>query len=85
MAPACEVPQHRVLPEEREPCPLMILLRGPGAIEAPGEKPAPIAVSADLRTQECLSSGPRSHLGFWRPSTKAALSCSFLDKLVHVQ
>lgn len=52
MAPACEVSQHRILPEEREPCPVMILFRGPGAIEAPGEKPAPIAVSADLRSEE---------------------------------
>lgn len=52
MAPACEVPQHRILPEEREPCPIMILFRGPGASEAPGEKPAPIAVSADLRSEE---------------------------------
>lgn len=32
-----------------------------------------------------LTSGQRSHLGFRRHSTKAAFSCSFLDKLVHVQ
>lgn len=32
-----------------------------------------------------LTSGQRSHPGFRRPSTKAAISCSFLHKLVHVQ
>lgn len=65
--------QHYILPEEREPCFLVTIFRGPRVPDALGEEPVPFAVSRH-----------RSPPGSWTPSTNAALNFAFLDKLLRV-